>query len=245
MVIDQGGDIIGPRKLREKYPNRVYLCFFRQDRKNDKLVKHVFIKKLDEFFEKPFYTISYNEENEVFKIKNNNGKDCFILSFEDPTLYIENLYECRSSSNRSDNKGSGTTNIQKIISFCKKFHYAIGLQDESYLTIYLNGQTKTKISLSLLYIFSTGESWYNKLGIKEIGYDDNTTKILDFINEPLLKLIYITNHKIEDFPDLPENITIQQAFTNVIINIASCPTKQVAAKSETTTEDTGETVVNK
>lgn len=39
MVIDQGGDIIGPRKLREKYPNRVYLCFFRQDRKNDRLIE--------------------------------------------------------------------------------------------------------------------------------------------------------------------------------------------------------------
>ena len=39
MVIDQGGDIIGPRKLREKYPNRVYLCFYRQDRKNDKLIE--------------------------------------------------------------------------------------------------------------------------------------------------------------------------------------------------------------
>lgn len=38
MVIDQGGDIIGPRKLREKYPGRVFLCFFRQDRKNDALV---------------------------------------------------------------------------------------------------------------------------------------------------------------------------------------------------------------
>jgi hypothetical protein len=38
MIIDQGGDIIGSRKLREKYPNRVFLCFFRSDRKNDKLV---------------------------------------------------------------------------------------------------------------------------------------------------------------------------------------------------------------
>lgn len=38
MVIDQGGDIIGPRKLREKFPNRVFLCFFRQDRKDDKLI---------------------------------------------------------------------------------------------------------------------------------------------------------------------------------------------------------------
>lgn len=38
MVIDQGGDIIGPRKLREKYQHRVFLCFFRQDRKNDTLI---------------------------------------------------------------------------------------------------------------------------------------------------------------------------------------------------------------
>lgn len=38
-VIDQGGDIIGPRKLREEFPNRVFLCFFRQDRKNDELIQ--------------------------------------------------------------------------------------------------------------------------------------------------------------------------------------------------------------
>lgn len=38
-IIDQGGDIIGPRKLREKYPNRVFLCFFGRDRKNDELIR--------------------------------------------------------------------------------------------------------------------------------------------------------------------------------------------------------------
>lgn len=39
MVIDQGGDIIGPRQLREEFPNRVYLCFFRADQKNDSLIR--------------------------------------------------------------------------------------------------------------------------------------------------------------------------------------------------------------
>lgn len=38
-VIDQGGDIIGPRKLREEFPNRVFLCFFRASQKNDELIK--------------------------------------------------------------------------------------------------------------------------------------------------------------------------------------------------------------
>lgn len=39
MVIDQGGDIIGPRKLRAKYPGRVYLCHYAKDRKTMQLVR--------------------------------------------------------------------------------------------------------------------------------------------------------------------------------------------------------------
>lgn len=38
MVIDQGGDIVHPIELREEFPNRVFLCFFRADQKNDKLI---------------------------------------------------------------------------------------------------------------------------------------------------------------------------------------------------------------
>ncbi len=38
-VIDQGGDIIGPRKLREEFPGRVYLCYFKASQKNDNLIK--------------------------------------------------------------------------------------------------------------------------------------------------------------------------------------------------------------
>ncbi len=38
MVIDQGGDIVHPRELREEFPNRVYLCYFRADQKNDELI---------------------------------------------------------------------------------------------------------------------------------------------------------------------------------------------------------------
>jgi hypothetical protein len=38
-VFDQGGDLIWPRQLREKYPGRVFLCFYRQDRKTMELIK--------------------------------------------------------------------------------------------------------------------------------------------------------------------------------------------------------------
>lgn len=32
-VFDQGGDLIGVRKLQQEYPGRVFLCFYRKDRK--------------------------------------------------------------------------------------------------------------------------------------------------------------------------------------------------------------------
>ena len=37
MVIDQGGDIIGSRQLREQYPGRVFLCFYQKDKSNKEL----------------------------------------------------------------------------------------------------------------------------------------------------------------------------------------------------------------
>lgn len=39
MVMDQGGDIIGSRQLRDKYKNRVFLAAYRTDRKDDNLFK--------------------------------------------------------------------------------------------------------------------------------------------------------------------------------------------------------------
>lgn len=39
MVIDQGGDIVGSRQLREKYPGRVFLCHYARDRKTMQLIR--------------------------------------------------------------------------------------------------------------------------------------------------------------------------------------------------------------
>lgn len=38
-VFDQGGDLIGVRKLQAEYPGRVFLCFYRKDRKTSELVQ--------------------------------------------------------------------------------------------------------------------------------------------------------------------------------------------------------------
>jgi len=37
-VFDQGGDLIGVRKLQAEFPGRVFLCFYRKDRKTNELI---------------------------------------------------------------------------------------------------------------------------------------------------------------------------------------------------------------
>lgn len=39
VVGDQGGDMIGIRKLQETYPNRVFLAYYRRDRKSQSIIK--------------------------------------------------------------------------------------------------------------------------------------------------------------------------------------------------------------
>lgn len=38
-VFDQGGDLIGVRKLQAEYPGRVFLCFYRKDKKTTEIVQ--------------------------------------------------------------------------------------------------------------------------------------------------------------------------------------------------------------
>jgi len=38
-VFDQGGDLIGVRKLQAEYPGRVFLCFYNKDKKSDEIVR--------------------------------------------------------------------------------------------------------------------------------------------------------------------------------------------------------------
>lgn len=39
LFIDQGGDIIGQRKLREEFPGRVFLCFYKRDKKDGQIFR--------------------------------------------------------------------------------------------------------------------------------------------------------------------------------------------------------------
>lgn len=39
VVADQGGDLIGIRRLQAKYPGRVFLCYYRKDKKGKEMIK--------------------------------------------------------------------------------------------------------------------------------------------------------------------------------------------------------------
>jgi hypothetical protein len=39
IVADQGGDLVGIRKLQAKYPGRVFLCYYRRDRKSTQMIQ--------------------------------------------------------------------------------------------------------------------------------------------------------------------------------------------------------------
>ena len=46
------------------------------------------------------------------------------------------------------------------------------------------GKNTHSISLTWLYLFSRGQSWYNKLGFREAHFDENSELINDFIHRP-------------------------------------------------------------
>jgi hypothetical protein len=69
MVMDQGGDIIGSRKLRDKYRNRVFLASYRQDRKNDELFR-------------------WNDPDGSVQIDRNNSIQLVIDEFKDKRIPI-------------------------------------------------------------------------------------------------------------------------------------------------------------
>lgn len=39
LISDQGGDLIGIRKLQQEYPGRVFLCFYRKDKKSSEIIR--------------------------------------------------------------------------------------------------------------------------------------------------------------------------------------------------------------
>jgi hypothetical protein len=195
--------------------------------KNEKLVKYrIIVKKigkqvggtyppnLDEdsgnpifdFFPREEYKIEI-EEDEYIIIKNRNNKKCIEFYIYNSTLYLEEINKCDYS---------GKINLEKLIEYAKILKTfdlveTIELTDQS--TIF-----NKKISLWLLSILSTGESWYNHFKFFQRDYkyekEYNQSKIImkfeDFINECIELLI-------KKYDDWNKNNTIlKNAYRNIL-----------------------------
>ena len=76
-VFDQGGDLIGVRKLQAEYPGRVFLCFYRKDRKSLELIRW---GKDDEYMKvevdrNRMITLMVEQLRDVGRIRLNGTKD--------------------------------------------------------------------------------------------------------------------------------------------------------------------------
>lgn len=160
--------------------------------KNGKLVKYrIVVKKLGKQVggtfppdlsddSDPIFTFFPRARGEYFiKIQNSSvyiyNKDnlCIKFAIEDRELGIFELHHCGYK---------GSTNLRKIIGYAKKLNEnskiidSIGLLDGSYFKEYED------ISLTILYILSTGISWYNYFGFISDNYDEEKNYNQQFLS---------------------------------------------------------------
>jgi len=76
-VFDQGGDLIGVRKLQAEYPGRVFLCFYRKDRKSLEMIRW---GKDDEYMKvevdrNRMITLMVEQMRDIGRVRLNGTKD--------------------------------------------------------------------------------------------------------------------------------------------------------------------------
>ena len=165
--------------------------------KNGKLVKYrIVVKKLGkqvggtyppnlepgsedpifDFFPEEKYEIRIEDSTvNIYNQDNQDNQDnlCIKFDIKDKELFIFKLNHCGYK---------GSTNLQKIIGYAKKLNEkskiidSIGLLDGSYFKEYED------ISLTILYILSTGISWYNYFDFKSEFFDDEIKHNQQFLS---------------------------------------------------------------
>jgi hypothetical protein len=89
-VFDQGGDLIGVRKLREEFPGRVFLCFYRRDRKTNDIITWGEKDKFGEVYvdRNEMMTLVVDQLRDTGRIRLNGTKD----EWEDFAQMFDNIY---------------------------------------------------------------------------------------------------------------------------------------------------------
>lgn len=90
VVADQGGDLIGIRKLQAKYPGRVFLCYYRKDKKEQKMITWGEGDKYGDVYVDRNRMISFIGEQlkETRRIALNGSKD----DFDEFASHFGNIY---------------------------------------------------------------------------------------------------------------------------------------------------------
>jgi hypothetical protein len=112
-------------------------------------------------------------------------KSCAYVKYiaSEKTIHIEELLRCTGII--LPEQGTGTDIVKKLLAVGDKFrhHLAPGTKltimvDSDQSKLYVK---KVEFDLNWLYIFATGETWYNSLGFEEDEYRDNTEFLAEFI----------------------------------------------------------------
>ena len=115
----------------------------------------------------------------------NTKKSCAYVKYiaSEKTIHIEELLRCTGEI--FPEQGTGTDIVKKLVAVGDNFrhHLAPGTKltimvDSDQSKLYVK---KVEFDLNWLYIFATGETWYNSLGFEEDEYTDNTEFLAEFI----------------------------------------------------------------
>lgn len=121
--------------------------------------------------------------------------------YYDKTILIHDISKC---GNAESNDGSGTDIIKRLIAVGHEFKtYFSHRKDVNLQLIIDSDQSKINVGgvdfeLNWLYLFSTGETWYNHLGFKEKDYDKIRECITPFISAEIKRKFKKIMHNIKE-----------------------------------------------
>ena len=207
-------------------------------RKNGKLVKYrIIVKKMGkqvggtyppnlkdendpifQFFPIDRYNIEVIEYTNNIEIKNkSNNKLCIEIRIEGKSINIVNLHHCGYN---------GRTNLEAIIEYSKELNKESKIIESLYLTD-ISFLKHHEIDLSILYILSIGESWYNQFRFYSKIYPDEvehnkkflTMTLEEFLNECIENIIDIKRNYYENINKEIENKLSGRSFKHVLLKL--------------------------
>jgi hypothetical protein len=139
----------------------------------------------------------------VINIGNNtNGIPCAIIEYDsyEKQITIQQISRCSDSEISSTvsrgEQGSGMHIMSKIKEVFFDFKAALDKDvkmiidsDEANILIPISKKKKINISMGWLFLFSTGQTWYNKLGFREAEYAVHSEIVNEFIRQPIVPII--------------------------------------------------------